>query len=76
LPPAISTQQPKLAGDARYADGTTGDFERDGTGRTTVRVPLSRGPGNYYVVAFAEKAPLRKGVPLRPATIVRVEAVP
>jgi uncharacterized protein YkwD len=45
---------PVLSGGLRYADERRGDF-RVNFGRLDARIPLTEGPGNYYVFVYADR---------------------
>jgi uncharacterized protein YkwD len=73
LPPAFQTLLPVLPPRVRYEGGGTGEFPVSG-GRIEARIPLSKGPGSYYVLLFAEKGSPSPGRKLTPVVAARIEA--
>jgi len=73
LPPAFQTLLPALPPQVRYEGGGTGEFPVSG-GRIEARIPLSKGPGSYYVLLFAEKGSPSPGQKLTPVVAARIEA--
>jgi len=65
FPPSTMKLRPLLPGPYRYDDGSRGQFETSG-GRISVAIPLSRGPGHYWVLVFAGEGSIH-GRPLTPA---------
>lgn len=63
---------PRLAPGFRYPDGSTGDVAAP-DGIVRVNVPLSYGPGSYWVMVFAAPGAV-EGKALSPLTAVRVVA--
>lgn len=55
-PAAIRTYRPELSRGLTYADGDRGNFPVRG-GVIRLRVPLTSGPGNYYVHVYAAEGP-------------------
>lgn len=71
LPPPIRRLLPMLRGGLHYASGGVGDFAASG-GRIEARIPLERGRGSYYVVLFAEPAPVPPGGSFAPILAARI----
>ncbi|HSB36813.1 MAG TPA: hypothetical protein VLH41_08035, partial [Thermoanaerobaculia bacterium] len=64
-PKATTELRPLLVGPYRYGDGSAGQFETTG-GRISVAIPLSRGPGHYWVLVYAGEGSIH-GRSLSPA---------
>src|SRR5215831_845421 len=63
-PDDVKRLRPRLGGDYRYLDGSSGDFDWDRTGRFHVRVKLSRpDPGIYTIVFMIRRVRTEKGFP-------------
>lgn len=73
-PPLIRSLWPRLPHGYRYAVGLEGDFKPRSDGSFTVRFPLDRGPGHYFVLAYL-RPPDWHG-PMRPATAAMITALP
>lgn len=65
LPPSWRTLRPYPPAGTRWESGEPGDFRTSGSGRLELKVPLDRGPGNYYLVVFGAQGVVH-GRPLYP----------
>lgn len=72
-PEAIRSFRPLLGAGFRWSDGDRGDFPTWADGRLRLSVPLTSGPGSYYVLVFAAEGNV-DGKKLSPVTVLRLDA--
>jgi uncharacterized protein YkwD len=73
FPPAVRSFLPSPGPGQKWSNGDTGDFTVEKTGILDLAVPLSSGPGNYYVMVFVGRGSIQ-GKTLNPATAARIVA--
>ncbi len=73
FPGPFVTLRPALPPRLHYTDGSAGDFSVV-DGRVEARIPLSKGPGSYYVLLYAEPGPSTPGRRLAPVLAPRITA--
>ena len=74
FPPTSLRLLPRLSPTFRYADGTTGDLVVS-DGVVHARVPLTSGPGSYWVLVYAGEGDVKDRT-LTPATAARIVTPP
>lgn len=73
LPPATRTLRPYPPPGTRWESGERGDFRAGVGGRLDLKIPLDRGPGNYFVIVFGSEGAVH-GKPIFPIAVPLVVA--
>jgi hypothetical protein len=72
-PPAVLNLVPELATGfgVPYSTSVDGVYAVSPAGRVTVQLPLSAGPGHYYVICHSRRKGMKQAAP---ATVIRIDA--